>query len=388
MGANPWHKRYHSDALTGYRGLTLEQRGAYSTCLDLLYDGDSDFLPASDRWMAGQLDVSVRKWRTVRDELVAVGKLILTDDGRVTNGRFLRERGRRLELSEKRAEAGQAGGKARAKAADADLFDASSTPENTLKTADHSSFSTPENAVSGKDNAQNAQELSNDIKAGNQASASNLPSLRARVPDSRYQKPELEDSTPTANQKPRPSAVDAFDLIAATDRMARLAGVPHSQPTKIAANIEMVRGWVGDGIDLEEIVVPIIERFRLDKPDERLNTLRFFDGSVRAKVAANAAKGRGGKPHRSAMSAPPVKPLAVRDQVDERVATIRKALNGKAEHAPDAIALSVELDGDQCPTLVITARSSFAASRIDRDLFVRLASEHLNPVADIVVRHP
>ena len=29
MKGNPWHKRYHSDALSGYMGLSLEERGAY-----------------------------------------------------------------------------------------------------------------------------------------------------------------------------------------------------------------------------------------------------------------------------------------------------------------------------------------------------------------------
>ena len=36
-GRRPWHKRYHEDALNGYMGLTLEERGVYSTCLDLIY---------------------------------------------------------------------------------------------------------------------------------------------------------------------------------------------------------------------------------------------------------------------------------------------------------------------------------------------------------------
>ena len=37
MSSNPWHKRYHSDALNGYMGLSLEERGAYTTLLDLMY---------------------------------------------------------------------------------------------------------------------------------------------------------------------------------------------------------------------------------------------------------------------------------------------------------------------------------------------------------------
>ena len=181
------------------------------------------------------------------------------------------------------------------------------------------------------------------------------------------------------------SVDDAFDFVSVADRLARLAGIPHSQPSQVARNLDMVRSWRADDIDIDAVVVPIIERYRQDKPDERLTTLRFFDSSVRAKVAALAAKGRG-KPHKSAMAGLAVKPLANRDQLDDRVARIRSSLNGKAEHAPDVIALSIDPtdDGD---VLVVTARSSFAASRVDRPLFQRLAADIIGPDADAVVRH-
>lgn len=82
----PYHRRYHQDALNGYSRLTLEQRGAYTTILDLIYDngGPLDF---RDRWLAGQFGVSIRKARVLVLELVDAGKLYLTEGGQISNAR-------------------------------------------------------------------------------------------------------------------------------------------------------------------------------------------------------------------------------------------------------------------------------------------------------------
>ncbi|TJW48160.1 MAG: DUF1376 domain-containing protein, partial [Mesorhizobium sp.] len=110
MSATPWHKRFHDDALSGYMGLTLEERGAYTTFLDLMYQRGEPIVE-NDRLIAGWMQVSLRKYRSLRDRLVALGKILLTSDGRLSNARFEKERENALEISRKAAENGANGGR-------------------------------------------------------------------------------------------------------------------------------------------------------------------------------------------------------------------------------------------------------------------------------------
>ncbi len=74
MGDLKWHKRDHRAALTGMMELTLEERGAYNTILDLIYCHDGALLD-DERFIAGWLRVDVRRWRRIRNTLLAAGKL-------------------------------------------------------------------------------------------------------------------------------------------------------------------------------------------------------------------------------------------------------------------------------------------------------------------------
>jgi uncharacterized protein YdaU (DUF1376 family) len=69
-----WYKRYPNDALTGMASLTLEERGAYNTVLDLIYvhGGAAD---DDDKFIAGWLRVDVRVWKRIRRRLIENGKL-------------------------------------------------------------------------------------------------------------------------------------------------------------------------------------------------------------------------------------------------------------------------------------------------------------------------
>lgn len=99
----PYHRRYHQDALQGYRKLTLEERGAYTTILDLIYDegGPIDF---NERWLAGELNCSVRKMRAVVEALIEARKLYLTGTGKISNHRAEVELENALKMSRKCAE--------------------------------------------------------------------------------------------------------------------------------------------------------------------------------------------------------------------------------------------------------------------------------------------
>lgn len=110
MSKQPWHKRFHDDALGGYMGLSLEERGAYTTLLDLLYQNGEPLLD-NERYLAGWMQCSLRKYRALRDRLLDLGKIVRLDDGRLTNPRFDKEVASKAETSRKSAESGENGGK-------------------------------------------------------------------------------------------------------------------------------------------------------------------------------------------------------------------------------------------------------------------------------------
>lgn len=84
-----WYKRDPSAALEGMQRLTLEERGAYNTILDLIYLRD-DRLADDDHFISGYLGVDKRVWKRVKASLVAKGKLVL-DGEFIRNGRATTE---------------------------------------------------------------------------------------------------------------------------------------------------------------------------------------------------------------------------------------------------------------------------------------------------------
>lgn len=113
MSAQPYHKRYHSDALAGVMSLTLEERGAYQTILDLIYDRGGPILD-NERLLAGYLNCSVRKWRSIRSTLIEKGKIYLSADGKIANRRADFELENYAKTSRKHAENGSSGGRTKA----------------------------------------------------------------------------------------------------------------------------------------------------------------------------------------------------------------------------------------------------------------------------------
>lgn len=92
----PYHFRYHDDALRGYRELSLEERGAYTTLLDLMYSDDW-FIKDNERILAAEMGVSTRKYRSLRDSLIRKGKIYYVEPGLLSNRRFEEEARRRDE---------------------------------------------------------------------------------------------------------------------------------------------------------------------------------------------------------------------------------------------------------------------------------------------------
>ena len=102
----PYYKRFPRDFLEGTVGMSLEEKGAYSVVIDLIFLRDGR-LEADARYIAGQLGCSVRKWSSLLAALVEKGKLI-HENGIISNLRadYLVEEQRKYQ--DKQAENGSA----------------------------------------------------------------------------------------------------------------------------------------------------------------------------------------------------------------------------------------------------------------------------------------
>lgn len=85
MGELKWYKRDPNAALQGMACLSLEERGAYNTILDLLYARDGH-LPDNEAELSRLMHCDVRVWRRVRRRLMDLGKLYV-NGGNLHNAR-------------------------------------------------------------------------------------------------------------------------------------------------------------------------------------------------------------------------------------------------------------------------------------------------------------
>lgn len=108
MSGQPWYRRYASDFIAGTWGLSLEEKGAYSLVLDLIYANDGPIYDDA-KYIAGVCSCSVRKWNLIRDKLIARGK-IEVNEGMISNVRADRELVIRTETTRKLIENGAKGG--------------------------------------------------------------------------------------------------------------------------------------------------------------------------------------------------------------------------------------------------------------------------------------
>ena len=85
MGSLKWFKRDPRAAVLGMMTLTLEERGAYNTLIDLIYIADGA-LPDNANIISRLLGTNTRRWKRIRASLITKGKVY------VIGGRFHNER--------------------------------------------------------------------------------------------------------------------------------------------------------------------------------------------------------------------------------------------------------------------------------------------------------
>lgn len=85
MGKLRWYKRDPDAALAGMAELTLVERGAYNSIIDLLYSRDGN-VPDDDILVARMIGCHWREWKAVKARLVERGKVHL-EGGKITANR-------------------------------------------------------------------------------------------------------------------------------------------------------------------------------------------------------------------------------------------------------------------------------------------------------------
>ncbi len=89
MNGLPYYKAYPRDFIEGTIGMPFEVKGAYRLVLDLIYMQGGN-LPDDNRYISGLLGCTIRKWKALREELIADGKLQV-NGGFLTNYRAVSE---------------------------------------------------------------------------------------------------------------------------------------------------------------------------------------------------------------------------------------------------------------------------------------------------------
>ena len=102
MNGLPYYKAYPRDFIEGTIGMPFELKCAYRVVLDLIYM-QGGRLPDDARYISGLLGCTVRKWTSIRGELIARDK-IQVSDGSISNYRADNELETLRKLSDKQAE--------------------------------------------------------------------------------------------------------------------------------------------------------------------------------------------------------------------------------------------------------------------------------------------
>lgn len=102
MNGLPYYKAYPRDFFEGTIGMAFEMKGAYRLILDLIYMQNGN-LPDDARYISGLLGCSIRKWKSIRNQLVQMGKLGVSGEF-LTNYRAVSELETLSKLQEKKRE--------------------------------------------------------------------------------------------------------------------------------------------------------------------------------------------------------------------------------------------------------------------------------------------
>jgi uncharacterized protein YdaU (DUF1376 family) len=108
--AAPWYKYYVDDFEHGTRDMSCELFGAYQRLVNRMYSLGGPI--ADDKYvLARACQMTLQQWEKVKTALIAMGKIVVTADGRLSNGRMIKELLKQKEAIERHREAQSRGGR-------------------------------------------------------------------------------------------------------------------------------------------------------------------------------------------------------------------------------------------------------------------------------------
>jgi uncharacterized protein YdaU (DUF1376 family) len=225
----PWFKCYPQDWIEATRGLTLEQRAVYFDCLCIIYQFERP-LPADEKWMSHQLHISTRLWRSIRDALLASGKLVECEGG-YTNARAQLEIGSRSVRTSNQPR---------------------TKSENSKKP--------------------------NDFYAGAHAQQSPDTDTERKIPAQQVDRLDV-------------AALPNADLKALTDRLISSCNGALDNPVNCLGllNLSTPRMWLDSGCDLERDVIPTLEAIGKRDHGKRIRSWDYFTNAVAQAKAKRLA---------------------------------------------------------------------------------------------------
>ena len=337
----PWYQRNPSDFIVGTIGWDLELRGAYSLLIDMLNERDRP-IPDDARFVAGCLNVTTRKWGQLRQRLIDTGKIIVLDDGCLSNPRFERERAQRHNEHEQAVENGRRGGrisaaKRAAEQGDLGLENPAGTddaprahaPESEIISAENGA-KTPEKRrekietveISPEINSQERQISAVSDQPPPQASrARDRSEIRDKniQPNESYNAAKAVDRLQPPENGQGPDPLDQRDLKALMDACSEASGYWPTQPGHIAKAFDVIKGWRDLGVDFDAIVIPTIRNVIANSTDPT-GSFQRFDKRIRHEHARKAAQPKG-----SAYVAPQT-PIVEVEGEPEVMTAIRRAM--------------------------------------------------------------
>lgn len=227
MSRRPWYKRYPADFIAGTTQLTLEEKGAYSIVLDLIYQTGG---PIEDdaRWIARVAGCSTKRWNIIRSRLIDLGKLHALD-GKLSNQRAEKQMKTEDKEHESFTENGRDGG---VKSAENGRKIPDKSPENSVKTP----AKTPEKQPAPSDNSDIAQK-------GLSETDQHAQKLR---------------SSEAQNAEAKGSALEGGTARAVVigQKVTDLMGVTNDP--RWLGNWSQVQGWLADGFDGDLDILPTV----------------------------------------------------------------------------------------------------------------------------------
>lgn len=317
----PWYQREGGKMLVACMDLPdAEHKWAYSAIIDMLNDRDR---PIDDdaTFICSFTSLSKRKWTQVRAHLIAVGKLVLLADGRLSNPQFERERLARMDARERARDQGRIGGikSAEARAAQGSLnlengdnrdeiegdelnsIDIFEPPPSPLARDIHNGSGKHQSAQKERENMPiNAPKTPPKTTRNSQPPLENMGEIsspRGRA-GSRERVLEIREDTSDKQTSAKPPThartregppirepdclLDDPDLIRLASACTDAAGITarcRRNPAMWRAARLTVRSWRASGVDITGTAVPAIKR-ELKRMDEPANSLERFTACV------------------------------------------------------------------------------------------------------------